>query len=73
MGRRKTEPLRLQAAYEYLSDNQYRVRLKSHTEAVWAEVTDRWTEGTEGPAKPTDETFGALVPWDGVDFGPERF
>lgn len=71
MGRRKAERFSLPRAYEYLSDNQYRVRLKSHTEAVWAEVTYRWTESAEGPAKPTDETFGALVPWDGVDVGPE--
>ncbi|NKR70494.1 hypothetical protein GS536_21175 [Rhodococcus hoagii] len=43
--------------------------------ARWAEV-DAMAERVEELAKPTkltDETFGASVPWDGVDPGPGWF
>ncbi|NMM82839.1 hypothetical protein B2J88_00385 [Rhodococcus sp. SRB_17] len=54
-----------------------RIRLQKEC-AKWAKVEiERWAEvdalaeSAEGPTKPTDATFGALVPWDGVDVGPE--
>ncbi|MDV8004046.1 hypothetical protein [Rhodococcus sp. IEGM 1318] len=49
-----------------------RLKWEKAEAAKWAEV-DALAEVVVVKNKLTDENFGALVPWDGVDPGPQAF
>lgn len=69
---KNVDRLRLPASYEHLTNNQYRTQRARYEASKWAEV-DGLAEVVVVKNKLTDENFGALVPWDGVDPGPQAF